>query len=58
MPYLSVPYVALAVVVAWVGRDSRLGFLKMFLLSLFITPMATFCYLLLMPYERRTDSRG
>lgn len=58
MPYLFVLYVALATLVAWVGRDSRLGFLKMFLLSLFITPLLTFLYILLIPYERGADSGG
>jgi hypothetical protein len=57
MPYLSVPYILLAIVMAWIGRRSRLGFTKMFLLSLFLTPAATFVYILLMPYER-SNCRG
>ncbi len=56
MHHLFIFYVAIALLVAWIGRDSRLGFLKLFLLSLFITPVLTFLYILLMPDERPADS--
>lgn len=51
-------YVVLALLVAWTGRHTRLGYLKVFLLSLFITPLLTFLYVLLIPYERGVGSDG
>jgi hypothetical protein len=50
-------YVLICLLVAIVGRHSRLGFLRLLLLSLLVTPIVTLMYVLLLvpPPPRRND---
>ena len=44
--YLVAIYVLFSILVAWFGRDTRIGWFGFFILSLFITPMITALVLL------------
>lgn len=49
-------YFVLAVLVGWLGRHKEIGFVGFLLLSLLITPVATFL-ILLIAHDRRTEDR-
>jgi fucose permease len=46
-------YVAVAAALAWVGRGTRMGWLLIFLISLFITPIFPAIYVLVARLERQ-----
>jgi len=47
-------YVALAATLAYAGRDTRIGPILLFVVGLFITPIAPAIYVLVTRIERRT----
>lgn len=47
MPNALILYVILSLVVAYLGRRTRLGAVRSFMLSLLLTPLMVFIYLLL-----------
>jgi Na+/melibiose symporter-like transporter len=51
---LIIIYILLAVFAGWIARNTQIGFVGFFLLSLIVTPFATLIVLML-TRERRTD---
>lgn len=49
-----VAYIVIALLVSWVGRRSRLGPAKIFLMAILLTPILPLVYLLVVPDEPRT----
>jgi hypothetical protein len=47
MPHALTLYLILALVVGYLGRRTRLGALRSFMLSILLTPLIVFIYLLL-----------
>ena len=46
-PFSIVAYLLLCLMVAWLGRRTRLGFFPGLLLSLMLTPLPTMLYLMI-----------
>ncbi len=52
MPLFMVAYIGVAVALAYLGRQTRLGPLLIFLLALFVTPIFPAIYVLIVRIER------
>ena len=53
MPLFMGAYIALACLLAWLGRDTRVGPVLIFLISLFVTPIFPAIYVLIARLERK-----
>jgi hypothetical protein len=53
MNLLAVGYVAVAILLAWVGRRTRIGPIIIFLVSIVLTPILPLVYLVIISFERR-----
>jgi hypothetical protein len=53
LPLLLGLYVAVAAALAFIGRDTRVGPILIFLISIFITPIFPAVYVLVARLERR-----
>ena len=53
MPLFMGAYVAVALVLAWLGRRTRVGPVLIFLISLFVTPIFPAIYVLIARLERK-----
>ena len=53
LPLLLGLYVAVAAALAFIGRDTRVGPILIFLISIFITPIFPAIYVLVARLERR-----
>jgi hypothetical protein len=53
MNFLAVGYVAVAILLAWVGRRTRIGPIIIFLVSIVLTPILPLVYLVVISFERR-----
>jgi hypothetical protein len=56
LPILLGLYIAVSGALAWLGRDTRVGPILIFLISIFITPVFPAIYVMIARIERR-DSR-
>jgi hypothetical protein len=50
-------YIVLSILVGYLGRGTRLGGLRSFIFSLFVTPIVVMLYLLLLASLERDDMR-
>ncbi|HEX4366999.1 MAG TPA: hypothetical protein VH023_09230 [Rhodopila sp.] len=53
LPFLLGLYVAVAAALAFIGRDTRVGPVLIFLVSIFITPIFPAIYVMVARLERR-----
>jgi hypothetical protein len=53
MNFFFVSYVGVAILLAWVGRKTRVGPIMIFLTSIMLTPILPLVYLLIASSERR-----
>jgi hypothetical protein len=53
MNLLAVGYIAVALLLAWVGRRTRIGPIIIFLTSIVLTPILPLVYLVIASFERR-----
>lgn len=54
MSLFMAAYVAVCGVLAWLGRDTRVGPVLIFLISLFVTPIFPAIYVMIVRLERKS----